>query len=330
MTITLQDVARAAGVSPSTVSRIMNGTAEVAQGKRTRVLEVIDRLGYHPNVAAQSLKTGQSMTIGILTQELDSLFYGKTLKGIEIGLAHSGYHPLFVGGHWQAQDEITSLETLLRRRVDALIVIGGQTPDAELERLSKRLPLMVVSRTIKGLENQCLCINNEQAAFEATEYLYQLGHRRIAHVAGPLEREDTQERLAGYRRSLESHGEFDQNLVLNGDYSEQSGLLAVESLLTRNVRFSAIFTGNDQMAHGARLALYRRGIRVPEDVSLMGFDDLPTTLYSIPPLSTVRQPMLAMGEMAAKHILALLEHRPQPSTVCLHELIIRESTTLLR
>ncbi len=328
MTTTLQDVARAAGVSPSTVSRIMNGTAKVNQSKRTRVLEAVDRLGYHPNVVAQSLKTGQTMNIGVLTQELDSLFYGKALKGIEIGLALSGYHPLFVGGHWQIQDEMISLETLLRRRVDGLIVIGGQISDADLQDLAKRLPLVMISRLLEGFEKQCFSIDNEQAAFDATGYLMQLGHRRIAHISGPLMRLDAQERLAGYTRALGLH--FDPTLVVNGNYDEQAGLMALETMLARNLQFTAIFAANDQIAYGARLALYRRGIRVPEDVSLIGFDDLPTTCYSIPPMSTVRQPMLEMGEAAAKQMLLLLEQKSLDTVGFEHRLMIRESTMLLR
>jgi LacI family transcriptional regulator len=331
VTVTLTDVARAAGVSPSTVSRILNGTAMVNEIKRQRVLEVIDRLGYRPNIMAQSLKTGQSMSIGVLTQELDSLFYGKTLKGIEMGLADSQYHPLFVGGHWREQDELASLEVLNRRRIDALIVLGGLISAQQLLDQAKTMPVVVVSRIVAGLEAQCIDIDNQQAAFEATKHLLDLGHRRIAHITGPLLRQDAQERLAGYRMALKQAGiDIDERLVCEGDYNEQSGVLAMDVLLLRASRLTAVFAANDSMAHGARLTLFRRGIRVPEDISLIGFDDLPTARYSIPPLTTVRQPMLEMGQEAAELVLGLLEGGEVSAKKIKTELIVRESTTLLR
>jgi LacI family transcriptional regulator len=329
--VTLTQVARAAEVSPSTVSRILNGTAVVNEAKRQRVQEVIARLGYSPNVMAQSLKTGQSMSIGVLTQELDSLFYGKTLKGIEIGLSESSYHPLFVGGHWQERDELASLEALSRRRVDALIVLGGLTSDAQLLALSKNLPVVAVSRVIPGLEAQCISIDNKHGAFEATKHLLELGHRRIAHLTGPLSRQDARERLDGYKSALAHVGvPFDDSLLCEGDYNEQSGVLAMDALLARGSRFTAVFAANDGMAHGARLTLFRRGIRVPEDISLIGFDDLPTARFSIPPLTTVRQPMFEMGQAAAQLILMLLEGRAPQLQKLSTELIVRESTTLPR
>jgi LacI family transcriptional regulator len=180
------------------------------------------------------------------------------------------------------------------------------------------------------MEDRCYSIDNERAAYDATTYLLGLGHRWIAHIAGPLQRLEVQQRIAGYQRALEAHEVFDEALLVEGDYNEQTGLLSMETLLTRNQRFTAVFAANDQMAHGARLALYRRGIRVPEDVSLMGFDDLPTARFSIPPLSTVRQPMLEMGEAAARGVLALLMGKSAPRAMCEHELVIRESTRLLR
>jgi LacI family transcriptional regulator len=329
--VTLTQVARAAEVSPSTVSRILNGTATVNEAKRRRVEEVIARLGYSPNVMAQSLKTGQSMSIGVLTQELDSLFYGATLKGIEMGLSDSPYHPLFVGGHWREQDELASLEALTRRRVDALIVLGGSTSDSQLVHLANNMPVVAVSRVVSGLESQCISIDNAQGAFEATKHLLELGHRRIAHISGPITRQDAQERIDGYKTALTRAGiAFDETLVCEGDYTEQSGVLAMDALLARASRFTAIFAANDGMAHGARLTLFRRGIRVPEDVSLIGFDDLPTARFSIPPLTTVRQPMYEMGQAAAKLVLMLLEGREPGVQKLSTELIVRESTTLPR
>jgi LacI family transcriptional regulator len=176
-----------------------------------------------------------------------------------------------------------------------------------------------------------LGIDNRKGAYEGIRHLIELGHRRIAHIAGPTSHPDAIERLEGYRAALEDANiPFDPSLITVGDYMEQSGVLAVESLLARGALFTAIFAANDQMAYGASVALYRRGIRVPHDVSLVGFDDLPSSSYFTPPLTTVRQPGPEMGWEAARLVLALLEgynYTPEPLST---RLVVRESTAMLR
>ena len=331
LSMTLTDVARAAGVSPSTVSRILSGTARVTPETRQRVLEQINRLNYQPNVLAQGLKRGQSHTVGVLTQELDSPFFSATVQGIEYGFEDSGYDPLFSGGHSRKSEERRALEVLSRRRVDALIVVGSSLPDSLLLELSKETVLVVVGRKVPGLESQCIFLQNVLGGREATQHLTRLGHRRIVYITGNSIHPDSLERLQGYREALEAAGiPYDPNLVVEGDYNEQSGLLAVDSLLTQGVRFTALFAANDQMACGARLALFRRGIRVPDDISLIGFDDLKHVVYAIPPLTTMRQPMLEMGQNAARLTLDLLEGKKPPTQNFNATLVVRESTAMAR
>jgi LacI family transcriptional regulator len=158
-----------------------------------------------------------------------------------------------------------------------------------------------------------------------------LGHQRIAHIAGPAAHQDALERRDGYRRALSAAGlPVDEQLIVEGDYTEQSGLLAVQMLLSRGAMFTAIFVANDQMAYGTRLGLYRHGIRVPEDISLVGFDDLLSSAYTTPPLTTVRQPTLEMGRTAAKAVLQLLEDQPIELSALATALVIRESAALRR
>jgi LacI family transcriptional regulator len=193
------------------------------------------------------------------------------------------------------------------------------------------LPLLVVGRTIAGLERQCLRVDDALAAQEATSYLIELGHRRIAHIAGPVTHQDAVDRRAGYRRALEQAGlPLDKQLIVAGDYTEQSGLLALQSLFSRGALFTAIFVANDQMAYGARLGLYRRGIRVPEDVSIVGFDDLLSSAYTTPPLTTVRQPTFDMGRAAAQAVLQLLAEHSVDLPTFTTSLVIRESAALRR
>lgn len=326
---TLSDVAREAGVSPSTVSRVINGTARVDASKRDAVLKAIERLNYQPNILAQGLAQGRSLTVGVITQEISSPYYGEMLKGVEQALEGTPYHPIFASGHWRANQEEAALKVLVGRQVDALVVMDSSVPEERLLELVKKMPVVVVGRKIEGLN--CLGIDNAQGAYEGTRHLIELGHRRIAHIAGPHSHSDAIQRLKGYQAALQDAGlPFDPALVVEGDYLEPSGVLAVESLLARGALFTAIFAANDQMVYGANVALYRRGIRVPHDVSLVGFDDLLSSSYFSPPLTSVRQPGQEMGWEAARWVLAMLEGRnytPRPLST---RLIVRESTALLR
>jgi LacI family transcriptional regulator len=266
-----------------------------------------------------------------VTQSVSSPFYGEILRGIEKGLAGSDYHPVFTSGNWRTEEELAALDLLSGRRVDGLIVLPGVIPDDHLRRVAEELPLLVVGRTIAGLERQCLRVDDAQAAQEATSYLIELGHRRIAHIAGPVTHQDAVDRRAGYRRAMEQAGlALDKQLIVAGDYTEQSGLLALQSLFSRGALFTAIFVANDQMAYGARLGLYRRGIRVPEDVSIVGFDDLLSSAYTTPPLTTVRQPTFDMGRAAAQAVLQLLVDHSVDVPTFTTSLVIRESAALRR
>jgi len=277
---TLEDVAREAGVSPSTVSRVINGSAKVRPSKLKAVLEAIERLGYQPNLMAKGLAQGKSLTIGVMVQEISSPFYGEIVKGIEQGLDGTLYHPVFSTGHWQLEQEMEALRVLSARQIDALIVLDSLVPEEYLLRLARKMPLVLFGRRIKGLERSTLLVDNFRGAYLGTRHLIELGHTQIAHIAGPAHHPDAKERLEGYRKALEEAAiPFDPGLVVGGDYLETSGVLAVEHLLSRRVRFTAIFAANDQMAMGVMLALHRRGIRVPEDISLVGFDDLPGSSY---------------------------------------------------
>ena len=328
---TILDIAREAGVSPSTVSRVLNGTTPVADDKRDAVNAAVKKLRYRPNASAQGLVWGRTRAVGVLTQSIASPFYGDILRGIEEGLAGSDYHAVFTSGNWHTDAELAALNLLAGRRVDALIMLAGVTPDAQLRQMAAELPLVVIGRSVPGIERQCLRIDDIGAAEEATRYLIELGHRRVVHISGPDLHQDARDRRAGYARALAQAGiAADPHLLIAGDYTELSGLVAVETLLGGGVHFTAIFAANDQMAYGARLALYRRGIRVPEDISLVGFDDLLGSAYTTPPLTTVRQPAFELGCAAGQAIRHLLEGRSFTLPALSTELVIRESAGPLR
>jgi LacI family transcriptional regulator len=325
--VTIIDVAKEAGVSPATVSRILNATTPVAKDKRQRVMAAIQKMGFQPNVLAQGLIRGRTNTVGVVTPDLSSAFYGTALGGIEQAFIGSGYQPLYGSAHWQAGAEREAISMLLNRKVDGLIIMGGFSEAAYLLEISKRLPVIVLGRHIAGMEDHCLNSNNAQGAYIATQHLIQLGHQRIAHIAGPHGNEDAQQRQLGYRQALEAHQlEYNPAWVQEGDFLERSGMMAIESLLMRAPTFTAVFAGNDQMAMGARLALARHGLRVPDDVSLVGFDDLPSSPYLHPPLTTVHQPMNEMGFQASNALIAHLKGQAFKLEHPDVSLIIREST----
>jgi LacI family transcriptional regulator len=329
--ITIHDIAREAGVSPSTVSRVLNGNVPVAEDKRAAVLAVISKRNYQPSAVAQGLARGRAGVVGVLTQSMSSPFYGEIFSGIEQGFNDTPYHPMFANGNWRVDEELAALNMLSQRRVDGLIVLWGTLSSEHLQRVASEIPLIMIGRSVPGIEHQCLRINDVQAGYDATRYLIDLGHRRIVHITGALAQEDAQDRYKGYLNALGDAGlPSDPQLIVEGDFTEQSGLMAVQTLLSRSARFTAIFVANDQMAYGVRLGLYRHGIRVPEDISLVGFDDQLGSAYTTPPLTTVRQPVADMGRAAAQALLQMLAGQPIAFPMFEAKLVIRESAVMLR
>jgi LacI family transcriptional regulator len=329
--VTLAMVAETAGVSPSTVSRILTGHAKVSDDKRAAVESAIARLNYQPNVLARGLAQGRTLSIGVLTQDIKSPFYGEALRGIEDALEGTGIVPLFVSGHWIVQDEVERMTHLLGRRVDGIIVLTGRLTDEQIREYARRVPIVVTGRSVKGQNIASMRVDDFSGAYKATKHLLELGHRRIAHIAGPQDHLDSVERLKGYRKALEEAGvAFDPKLVVYADFHEPSGVLAINQLIEARQSFTAVFASNDQTAYGARLAFHQRNIRVPEDVSLIGFDDLPGSRYMIPPLSTIHQPVYELGQSAAKVLLKLIEGSKTRATLPEPELVARESTKRLR
>ncbi len=324
--VTIERVAEEAGVSPSTVSRILNGTAVVSAAKKAAVDEAVAKLGFVPNPMARGLAGGRTLSIGVVTQAIDSPFYGASLRGIEDALDPAGYSPLFVSGHWDAATESRCIDILLSRRVDGIIVLTGRLTDAALKSVAKRVPVVVTGRSIKAPGLFSLDFENFDGGQLATRHLIENGHRKIAFISGDPRHPDAAQRLMGYRAALEQAGiPFKPKLVVQGEYSEASGVQAVATLIANGQNFTAIFAANDQMAIGAAHGLQRHALRVPDDVSLVGFDDQPTSLYALPPLTTVHQPAYEMGRLAAEAVLQLLDGVKPQQTVPPPRLIVRDS-----
>lgn len=325
--VTLEMVAQRAGVSPSTVSRILNGTASVSDVKKQAVDAAIQQLSFRPNPVARGLAGGRTWSIGVVTQTISSPFYGEALRGIEEVLEPAGYLPIFVSGHWHEAGERKAIEALLSRRVDGVIVLAGRLPNSVLQRFAKSLPMVVVGRDLRGPGLFSLDFDNRAGGLLATQHLIECGHTRIAFIAGDPAHQDALDRQAGYRAALEKAGiAFDPALVMAGDFTEASGLMAVNRLLESRLPFTAIFAANDQSAIGAALGLYRKNVRVPDDVSLVGFDDVAPAKFAIPPLTTVRQSVYEMGSQAAAAMLDLLRGTVPSVVLSPPQLVPREST----
>jgi LacI family transcriptional regulator len=328
--VTLEMVAKLAGVSPSTVSRILNGTAVVSEAKRQAVVEATKTLGFVPNPLARGLAGGRTFSIGVVTQAIDSPFYGAALRGIEDELDPVGYSPLFMSAHWNPTAEARCLELLHARRVDGIVVLMPRLSDAALLASAQSLPVVVTGRELRGERLYSLNFDNFAGAFRATEHLLALGHTRIAFITGDEEHPDALERHRGYRAALVAAGvAYNPQLVVPGMYHEVSGLEAVNRLVAQQQPFTAIFAANDQMAAGAALGLYQHGLRVPHDVSLVGFDDLPNSVYATPPLSTIHQPAYELGRLAAASILQLIAGEQPSAQLPTPELLVRASSAPL-
>ena len=329
-TVTLLDVARVAGVSPATVSRILNGTAKVGDDKRKAVEDAIAALNFRPNLFARSLKTGITMTVGVLTQAIESQFYSRALKGIEAGLQGSGHSPIIVSGHWNAETDVASLRILSSRRVDGLIILTGCIGDSDVLAAARKQPVVITERVLNAPNLRSIKLDQRRGGYLATRHLLALGHTRIAHITGVQGRADAQERYQGY---LDAHREAgvtpDPELVVTGDFTDMQGLAAMQQLLHSGKPFTAVFCANDESALGARLALYQQGLQVPQDVSLVGFDDLPTSSFMTPPLTTVRQPVYEVGLYAAHTLLNMMGYPAEPVQVPALELMVRGTTRQL-
>jgi LacI family transcriptional regulator len=324
---TLEMVAKEAGVSIATVSRIINGTAKVSAERKHAVDAAIAKLNFRPNAAARGLALGKSNTIGVITQAIDSPFYGEGLRGIEDYLQQRGYTALFMSGNWDEDDEERCMSELLARRVDGIIIFSGRLEDRQLANYAKQVPLVVSGRSLKAPNIFSLQVDDEQGARLATRHLIELGHRRIAFIAGILDHADASLRFKGYRRALEEAGiAHDPKLVVPGDFHEEGGVDATLRLLKSGNKFTALFCVNDQTAYGACLALYRSGLNCPRDVSVVGFDDLHSSSYRVPPLTSVRQSIRVLGESSGAAMLQMLQGERPDIALPQVELIVREST----
>ncbi len=307
MSATLKDVAREAHVSMASVSRALNGTGTVTESIRTRVLEAAARLQYVPNSGAQSLMTRRTHTIGIVLPTLYGEFFSELIRGIDIAARARGLHLLISSTHCDAVEAGTALQALIGR-VDGLLVMSPYVDGRFLqERVRSSLPIVLISTVDIDHTHTSFYVDNYSSAYAMVAHLAGCGHRTIAHIAGPDVNVDAQERVRGYRAALNRELPGSAEYVLRGDFTEESGYRAGRELLATGMRPDAVFAANDMMAIGCLCALTEAGLRVPQDVAIAGFDDIPTARFVVPALTTVRVRISDMGGRALDRLATAIE-----------------------
>ncbi len=336
MTITMEDVAEKAGVSKATVSRIINNVPNSASKETIeRVNRVIDELGYVSNSLAASLKTLKSRTIGLIVGDIGNPFFGLIIKGIEKTLQGSGYSLILANSDYLYEKEEEFIQVFLERQVDALIIAPCEQKNYVEENniarmINRGVQVVLIDNFIPGFDVDHVVVDNYRASYNATKYLIELGHRKIAMITGPYERTTATKRRDGFVAALtEQNVDITPELVIEGDYSIESGYRGVNKLLQREDIPTAIFVANNFMTVGALRAVNDKGLRVPEDISILGFDDMYWYTITRPSLTAIKQPALDIGRVAAERILLKLNRKRQPAPQRIElktELIVREST----
>jgi len=305
---TIRDVARAAGVSVATVSRVLNGSAPVREDTDRQVRNAAQKLNYWPNGAARSLITNRTHTIGVLLPDLHGEFFSEVIRGVDLASRREGLHLLVSSSHAATEELMTALRNM-RGRIDGLVVMAPEAAAPNLVReCASGAPTVLINpgRDVRGCDS--VSIANFDGAHSVVRHLIGLGHRRIAFVGGPESNTDASQRLAGYRAALDEAGlRVPAGYALEGDFREPSGFEAGGRLLALDPRPSAVFVANDQMAVGVLGALGDAGIRVPGDIAVAGFDDIEVAQYLNPPLTTVHVDAFRLGERAFERLMLRLD-----------------------
>ncbi len=330
---TLEDIARLAGVSRSTVSRVVNNHPNVRAEVRQRVWEVIRQVGYQPHAAARSLATNRSNIIGLVIPEAVSTlftdpFFPLLIRGITDACYTHNYHLMLALFSTPAQEEELYNRLLKSRYLDGVVLASTRVDDPLVTRLlDDKVPFVSVGRH-EDPRISYVDVDNVAGAYMATEHLLRQGHRRIATITGPLDMMAGRDRLEGYRKALATHRiPLDERLIVEGDFTEEGGMRGMESLLAVEPRPTAVFVASDTMAMGTLRTIRGAELRIPDDIAVVGFDDLPQAAFMDPPLTTVRQPIERMGRLAVEILIAHLDasHSIPQRVVLMPELVIRSS-----
>lgn len=328
MATTIKDVARAAGVSVATVSRALNGAENVTPDTRQRVMAAALQLRFTPSSAARSLITRRTHTVGALLPDLYGEYFSELIRGVDLKARARGLHLLVSSSHGDAMEAASALRAM-HGRVDGLLLMSPHIDTASLAaNLPLGLPVVLINTRLPEDGLSSFAVDNHGGAFAMTRHLISRGHRQVAFIGGPDNNYEAQERLRGYRSALAELLPGAPELVLPGDFTEESGWRAGSEIATLAQRPTAVFCGNDMMAIGCLAALAEAGVRVPHDIALAGFDDIPIARYVTPPLTTVRVRIAELGSLALDRLASAIENPGRSAAqhqTLRAELVVRQS-----
>jgi LacI family transcriptional regulator len=302
---TIYEVSALAGVSLSSVSRVLNDHEHVSKKTKEKVVAAMNELNYRPNTIARSLASNRSNSVGVLVSELHGPFFGAMLSSIELELRNAGKHAVITAGHSDEKSEINGLDFLIDRKCDALILLVDAISDDYLIKLSKgNTPFVILNRNISEISDHCFYLDNELGGYLAAKYLIEQGHKEIAYISGPLTKQDSTERLVGHKKALaEANILFKESLLYEGDYLTKSGRDGINFLIKHKTTFTAVACSNDEMASGAMRGARDHKLLIPEQCSFIGFDNAFFTEYLYPQLTTINFPVNDMAKMSTQWIL---------------------------
>lgn len=332
--ITISDVAEAAGVSMMTVSRALNNKEGVSEETRQRIQQISDELGYHPSAVARTLVTNRSCTLGLVMPDVANPFFSEIAKGAEDVAYKSGYNLFLVNTDEDIERERNALNSLLEKQVDGVISISSRLPDEDLKQFIDRIPYAIlINRELNEIRANCATINVDDTlgAETAVMHLLNRGHKKLGFLSGPQGSISGQRRLSGYIKGLESQGiPIDSQLIHPCPPDTEGGYQATKKLLADNQGVTAILAFNDLVAYGVFQACEELDTKIPDQIEVIGFDDIPTAALMKPHLTTLRIDKLKLGVNAVETIIALISERDDYSSAQIQtpELIIRDSSPL--
>jgi LacI family transcriptional regulator len=311
---TMKQVAERAGVSTSTVSHVINNTRVVSEDVRERVLSIIAEMRYIPSAVARSLKNDKTHTIGMMVPNNSNPYFAELIQGIEDAAFKLGYNVILCNAYDDPKKQAAYLRVLMQKRIDGLILVASGADD-ELARLlrDQSVPIVLVDREVAGVEADFVEADHETGGHQATRYLIELGHRDIACVAGPSDLPPSRDRVAGYLRALKEAGlKFKREYLVRSDFTSEGGFSAFQQLLALKSPPTAIFASNDLMAIGGLCAAAEARVKVPQELSVVGYDDIALASFTTPRLTRMAQPKYAMGQLITKVLLDRIAGKDQP------------------
>lgn len=327
--VTLKDIAKKVNFSESIVSRALNNYPYIKESTRELIIKTAKEMGYYPNIAARSLVTRKTQTIGVFMASITGMYYASIIKGMEYMADKADYTLIFSNSYKRPGYQ----QFLAKERVDGLIIFSSYIKERNqiLKLISQDIPIVVVESYLSDPRANCIWVENVYGGYIATKHLLEQGHTRIAHIAGDLEYQVSFDRLEGYKKALtEANITIHPELITTGNYTCEDGYEAMKDLLEYRPHCTGVFIANDAMAYGALQAINEAGLSVPKDISVVGYDDIDFSALTHPPLTTIRQPLFALGEKSVSILVSILKNKQKEdkgSKICLMpELVIRKST----